>query len=71
MNAVVGWDNAVRYELAERSLNVIFNGPDGEMIRIARDGFYVRGERVDQSADEAKRVYRAFIAWMRGQGMAV
>jgi hypothetical protein len=42
------------------------------MIRIARDGFYVRGERVEpQSADEAKKVYRAFIGWMRLHGMAV
>jgi hypothetical protein len=74
MSAVLGWDErTVRYALQERQpLSVIFMGPEGEMIRIARDGFYVRGERVEpQSADEAKKVYRAFIGWMRLHGMAV
>jgi hypothetical protein len=71
--AVVGLDErTLHFRFQERQpLNVIFCGPEGEMIRIARDGFYVRGERVEQTADEAKRVYRAFMAWMRAQGMAV
>lgn len=70
--AVQGWEHAARYALSERrALDVSFNGPDGEMIRISRDGFYVRGERIEQDAHEARRVYRAFLQWMRAQGMAV
>lgn len=31
-----------------------------EMLRVAQDGFYVRGERVPADDKEAERVYNAF-----------
>jgi hypothetical protein len=34
------------------------------MIRIAPDGFYVRGVRVPADEKEAQAVYDAFKAWM-------
>lgn len=39
------------------------------MLRIAPDGFYVRGEKLPQDGSEARKVHEAFTAWMRAQGM--
>ena len=36
----------------------------GEMLRVAKDGFYVRGVRVEADEKEAKAVYEAFKQWM-------
>jgi hypothetical protein len=44
--------------------NIKLNGGGEEMIRIAEDGFYVRGERVPAGKKEAKQVYKAFKQWM-------
>ena len=38
-------------------------GPE-EMIRVARDGFYVRGQRVPADDKEALTVYNAFKEWL-------
>lgn len=35
-----------------------------EMIRVTKDGFYVRGEKVPQDDKEAETVYNAFKQWM-------
>jgi hypothetical protein len=35
-----------------------------EMLRVAKDGFYVRGVLVEADAKEAKAVYEAFKQWM-------
>jgi predicted Zn-dependent protease len=35
-----------------------------EMLRITKDGFYVRGVKVEQDDKEAERVYNAFKRWM-------
>jgi hypothetical protein len=35
-----------------------------EMLRVAKDGFYVRGVKVEADAKEAKAVYNAFKQWM-------
>jgi hypothetical protein len=35
-----------------------------EMLRVAKDGFYVRGIKVEADAKEAKAVYEAFKSWM-------
>lgn len=40
----------------------------GEMLKIARDGFYVRGEKVAQDDAEARTVYDAFVSWLRTTG---
>jgi hypothetical protein len=35
-----------------------------EMLRVAQDGFYVRGIKVEADAKEAEAVYKAFKSWM-------
>ena len=35
-----------------------------EMLRVAKDGFYVRGVKVEADAKEAEAVYKAFKQWM-------
>ena len=35
-----------------------------EMLRVAKDGFYVRGVKVEADAKEAEAVYKAFKSWM-------
>ena len=35
-----------------------------EMLRVAKDGFYVRGVKVEADEKEAKAVYEAFKSWM-------
>ena len=45
--------------------NVTFNiGGNDELLRIAKDGFYVRGVKVEQNAEEAEKVYNAFHQWL-------
>lgn len=39
-----------------------------EMIKIAPDGFYVRGEKVAQDATEAREVYDAFVLFFKQVG---
>jgi hypothetical protein len=40
----------------------------GEMLKIAQDGFYVRGEKIAQDDAEARKVYDAFVSWLRTTG---
>ena len=35
-----------------------------EMLKVGPDGFWVRGVKVEQDADEALKVYEGFKAWM-------
>jgi len=35
-----------------------------EMLRVAKDGFYVRGVKVEADAKESQAVYNAFKQWM-------
>jgi len=46
--------------------NVTFHAGDTneEMLRVAKDGFYVRGVKVKQDAEEAEKVYNAFHQWL-------
>ena len=44
--------------------NISLTGGGEEMLRIAEDGFYVRGVRVEADAKEAQAVYSAFKQWM-------
>ena len=46
------------YEKRQNSLTMIAGG--SEMLRVAPDGFYIRGERVPQDDEEAETVYNAF-----------
>lgn len=35
-----------------------------EMLRVAKDGFYVRGVKVEADAKEAEAVYKSFKQWL-------
>lgn len=52
------WDS----RLSTDNINLTAGG--AEMLRVAKDGFYVRGVRVEADAKEAKAVYEAFKQWM-------
>lgn len=43
---------------------ITLNANSTEMLRVAKDGFYVRGKRVNQDDKEAEIVYNAFKQWM-------
>jgi hypothetical protein len=48
--------------------NIILNNKGVEMLRVAEDGFYVRGEKVPVDDREAATVYTAFkefLVWSR------
>ena len=44
--------------------NITMLAGNAEMIKVGPDGFWVRGVKVEQDADEAKKVYEGFKAWM-------
>lgn len=48
---------------------VSFFSGEEETLRIAKDGFYVRGVKVPADAKEAEEVYNAFKQWMVWQGL--
>ena len=51
----------VDQEAAENSkFSVTMNVGATEMLRVAKDGFYVRGVKVEADAKEAETVYNAF-----------
>ena len=43
---------------------IVLNAGVDEMIRVAADGFYVRGVRVPADEKEAETVYQAFKQWL-------
>jgi hypothetical protein len=43
---------------------ITFTGGASEMLRIAKDGFYIRGKRVNQDEKEAEKVYNTFHQWL-------
>ncbi len=55
-NATIGIDPA--YEAMQNSLTMIAGGT--EMLRVAQDGFYVRGKKIPVDDKEAETVYNAF-----------
>ena len=44
--------------------DISLTGGGEEMLRVAEDGFYVRGVKIKQNKREAKAVYEAFKKWM-------
>lgn len=48
--------------LGANDINLTAGGD--EMLRVAKDGFYVRGVKVEADEKEAKAVYEAFKSWM-------
>jgi hypothetical protein len=46
--------------------NITFYAGSTEMLKVANDGFYVRGKKLDIDDQEAEKVYRAmrqFLVW--------
>ena len=43
---------------------ITFTGGSDEMLRIAKDGFYIRGIRINQDDKESEIVYSAFHRWL-------
>jgi hypothetical protein len=43
---------------------ITLSAGSSEMLRVAKDGFYVRGVRVNQDEKEAEKVYNAFNQWL-------
>ena len=60
-------DGDVTYALhtpeKSNAISLMMSGQD-EMLRIAEDGFYVRGVKVEQDDREAAVVYNAFKQWL-------
>lgn len=50
--------------LIDTNPNITFNTSNDEILRIAKDGFYVRGVKVEQDENEAEKVYNAFHSWL-------
>ena len=48
----------------KRCVTMMPSGDGDEMLRVTRDGFWVRGVRVEQDDKEAETVYNAFKQWM-------
>jgi phage-related protein len=49
------------FDLKEKQeSNITFITNQNELLRIAEDGFYVRGKKLDIDDEEARSVYRAF-----------
>ena len=48
----------------DQESNITLNTTTTEMLRVAKDGFYVRGKRVNQDDKEAEIVYNAFHQWL-------
>lgn len=44
--------------------NIVMNTGNDEMIKITKDGFYVRGVKVPADDKEAEEVYNAFKRWL-------
>jgi hypothetical protein len=65
-------DNRTEYEFVEPTVsfrdpvpsNITCFAGGEEMLRVSPDGFWVRGVKVEQDAQEAQAVYNAFKQWM-------
>ena len=54
--------DASAIEAAKNTISLLAGSE--EMLRVAQDGFYVRGVRLEQDAEEARKVYESFQAWL-------
>ena len=50
-----------------KNATIVFNTNDCEMIRIAPDGFYVRGVKLEQDEAEARKLFDAMLGFMLGR----
>jgi hypothetical protein len=42
---------------------VLYSG-DSEMLKVAKNGFYIRGVKIEQDDKEAEQVYNCFKEWL-------
>ena len=63
---VSGWTDYKDWIIADQNThdNITLTGGGEEMLRVEKDGFYVRGVKVEADAKEAEQVYRAFKQWL-------
>jgi hypothetical protein len=54
----------VFYDPSAAQNNIAMHAGGTEMLRVAPEGFYVRGIRVEADENEAKIVYKAFKAYL-------
>ena len=61
-----GWTDYKDWIYANQDTHddIRLTGGGEEMIRVDKDGFYVRGVRVEADAREAEQVYKAFKQWL-------
>ena len=55
-------DMTVKMHLPENSITL--NTGETEMLRVARDGFYVRGKKLETDDKESENVYNCFKQWL-------
>lgn len=51
--------------------NITFVHQGTEIMRVAPEGFYIRGDFVSKSAEEGEQVYAAFKEFLRNSGYLV
>ena len=57
--------NDIEIRKPNPAASIVMQMGDGdEMLRVTREGFWVRGVRVEQDDREAETVYNAFKQWM-------
>lgn len=58
-------DDTTKYQFLDTESSAIsLQTSMTEMLRVAKDGFYVRGVKIDQDEKEAEKVYNAFHQWL-------
>jgi hypothetical protein len=62
---MTGLEDAWQIHTPSEENSISFRGYNNdEMLKLSRDGFYVRGVKVPADAQEAQAVYEAFKAWL-------
>lgn len=56
--------DAIGIRTGATSQTIAFYSNGETMLEIAKDGFWVRGVKVDQDAQEAREVYECFTQWL-------
>ena len=57
-------DNTIYDVKEDNPSSISLNSSTTEMLRVAKDGFYVRGVKIEQDEKEAEKVYNAFHQWL-------
>lgn len=69
-NVITCVPNASIGKAPEFQSSVTFHDKDkGEMLRIAPDGFYVRGIKLDVDEHEGKQVYEGLKVWLKSMSL--